>query len=133
MYGNSNNNSNNNKLVGVDDVGLDDASDVTQIENVIPSSEASCQSLLSESPSKDNATTFPEFHQVEVEDVLEKSKNILHDRSNVVENKETHRFEEMDEDELMNEFRKRNMKVGRIRKKTTFTRKLLAYETNAQT
>ena len=38
------------------------------------------------------------------------------------------KFEDMNEDELKNEFLKRNMKLGRIKKKSTFILKLHEYE-----
>ena len=53
------------------------------------------------------------------------------DDSNDEENKEntkTKKFEDMNEDELKNEFLKRNMKVGRITKKATFIARLTKCE-----
>ena len=46
------------------------------------------------------------------------------------ENTQAKKFEEMNEDELRNEFSKRNMKVGRIRKKSTFITRLNQYDAN---
>jgi hypothetical protein len=56
---------------------------------------------------------------------------ILDDHSNN-ENKENNtqakKFEEMNEDELRNEFLKRNMNIGRIKKKSTFIARLTKYD-----
>jgi hypothetical protein len=69
---------------------------------------------------------------------FENTEVILDDKADVksvnsvfcdsVESVESKQFEDMNEEELRNEFAKRNMNVGRISKKDTFIAKLNKYE-----
>ena len=65
------------------------------------------------------------------QDNLNKIELVLDDDDSNDEDKENtqvKKFEDMNEDELKNEFLKRNMKVGRITKKSTFITRLTKYE-----
>ena len=92
-------------------------------------SSALIDHLLSElSSEKDIGTSELDLNtsNVGVDEGLQSIEVVLEEESEMENNSKT--FEDMSENELRNEFEKRNMKIGRIKKKTTFIDRLEAYE-----
>ena len=79
--------------------------------------------------SNDKLSETNEIVRMSIEKESENEEVIFEDDSDNKENMlQSKKFEDMNEDELKIEFSKRNMKVGRIKKKATFILKLQQYE-----
>ena len=104
-------------------------SDVESIENkdVNPQYPASLYPSLLESSSHSNVSLLEDLQQIKSN--VSKEENI-NDTSSDMESVEKKEFEDMNKAELKIEFRKRNMKIGRITRKETFINKLHEYENN---
>ena len=101
----SNNHEENNLDIVIDTVAENNGAANLSNDDLVP-----VHPVLPESSSVNNAAEF----------------TINNDESNV--ETAAKKFEDMNENELALEFQKRNMKIGRIKKKDTFVKKLREYE-----